>query len=290
MRRILECLFSSSKLIFTIAMPTPENQLNLRARHPDFQIALDFNESESKRVLNTYSNHLDLAYGEEHLQSLDIFPSAVPNSPVHIFIHGGYWKALDKSSYRFIAAPFVDQNISVCLINYRLIPSVHMESLLNDIRAAFLWIQVNISQYNGNPSSMVISGHSAGGHLALMAYLMNKDLQASIKGICSLSGIFDLGPIKNSYLNEDLQLTDEDIENYSVINKDLGKLKCPTLLSVGSAETDLFIEESKNLYKKHKSRAPLRYYEYPELNHYEIVHKLGESESPLVQFILPLIS
>ena len=119
---------------------------------------------------------------------------------------------------------------------------------------------------------------------------MNKDLQASIKGICSLSGIFDLGPIKNSYMNEDLQLTEEDVENFSVINKDLGELKCPTLLSVGSAETDLFIKESRNLYERHNAQAPLTYYEYPELNHYEIVHKLGDAESPLVQFLLPLIS
>ncbi|MEM8888509.1 MAG: alpha/beta hydrolase [Bacteroidota bacterium] len=271
-------------------MPTPENQLDLRARHPDFQVSLDFNESESKRVLHTYSNHLDLAYGEDPLQSLDIFPSAVPNSPVLLFIHGGYWKALDKSSYRFIAAPFVDQNISVCLINYRLIPSVHMKAPLQDISNSLSWIQTHISQYNGNPDKMVLSGHSAGGHLAVMAYLMNKDLRSSIKGICSLSGIFDLGPIKNSYLNEDLHLTEEDVENFSVINKDLGELKCPTLLSVGSAETDLFIEESKNLFEQHKSHARLTYYEYPELNHYEIVHKLGESESPLVQFILSLIS
>jgi len=267
-------------------MTTPENQLNLRARHPDFQLALDFNESESKRVLNTYSNQLDLSYGEDPLQSLDIFPSAVPNSPVLVFIHGGYWKALDKSSYRFIAAPFVDQNISVCLINYRLIPSVTMEALLQDISSSLAWIQANISSYNGNPEEMVLSGHSAGGHLALMAYLMNKELRASIKGICSLSGIFDLGPIKNSYLNEDLHLREEDVEPYSVINKDLGELKCPTLLSVGSAETDLFIKESKNLYEQHKSRAPLRYHEYPELNHYEMVHKLGDAESPLVKFIL----
>lgn len=270
-------------------MTTPEDQLNLRARHPDFQLALDVNESASEKARNQYSCHLDVPYSKEALQSLDIFPSAVPNSPVLIFIHGGYWKALDKSSYRFIAAPFVDQNITVCLINYRLIPSVNMEALLQDISSSLAWIQPNISRYNGNPQTMVLSGHSAGGHLALMSYLMNEDLRPAIKGICSLSGIFDLAPIKNSYLNEDLQLSEEDVEAFSVANKDLSQLKCPSLLSVGSEETALFIDESKNLYEQHKSKAPISYYEYPGLNHYEIVHKLGEADSPLVRFLLQLI-
>lgn len=269
---------------------TPEHQLNLRARHPDFQVALDFNESASEKILNQYPCHLDVPYGKDALQGLDIFPSPLPNSPVHVFIHGGYWKAFDKKSYRFIAAPFVEQNMSVCLINYRLIPSVNMQSLLQDIRDSLSWIQANISQYNGNPEDLFLSGHSAGGHLAMMAYLMYPDFQSSIKGICSLSGIFDLGPIKNSYLNQDLGLSQEDVESFSVANKDLSQLKCPTFLSVGAAETDLFIYESRNLYEQNKSQAALSYYEYPELNHYEIVHKLGEADSPLAQFILQLIS
>ena len=272
-------------------MPTtPEHQLNLRARHPDFQVSLDFNESASEKVRHQYSCHLDLPYGKNALQSLDIFPSPLLDSPVLVFIHGGYWKALDKKSYHFVAAPYVDQNISVCLINYRLMPQVNMQSLLQDLRDSLLWIQANISQYHGNPERMVLSGHSAGGHLALMAYLMNPDLQSSIKGICSLSGIFDLAPIKNSYLNQDLGLSQEDVESFSVANKDFSQLKCPTLLSVGASETDLFIDESRNLFEQQKTKAPLSYYEYPELNHYEIVHKLGEGESPLAQFIFPLIS
>ena len=165
-----------------------------------------------------------------------------------------------------------------------------MQSLLQDIRDSLAWIHANISQYNGDPQRLVLSGHSAGGHLAMMAYLMNQEVQSSIKGICSLSGIFDLRPIKNSYLNQDLGLTKEDVESFSVANKDLSQLKCPALISVGAAETDVFIDESRNLVEQNKSQAALSYYEYPELNHYEIVHKLGEADSPLAQFILQLIS
>ncbi|NRB48399.1 MAG: alpha/beta hydrolase [Saprospiraceae bacterium] len=267
-------------------MTAPENQLNLRARHPDFQTFLDFNESESSRVEKAYPCHLDEKYGTETLQSIDVFPAAGENCPILVFIHGGYWKALDKKSYRFVAAPYVAQGMTVFLLNYRLIPAVNMEMLLEDIRDGIDWIRSNAERFNANPDSIVLAGHSAGGHLALMAYLMNEHLRSSIQAICSLSGIFDLQVIQRSYLNTDLQLTEGDVESFSVSNKDLTLLQCPTLLSVGLDETDLFIEQSSALYRQNQSVAPLSYYEYPSLNHYQIVHTLGQEDSPLAQFIL----
>lgn len=267
-------------------MITPESQLNLRARHPNFQTFLDFNERESGRVEKTFACLLDQKYGPETLQSLDVFTATVENAPILVFIHGGYWKALDKKSYRFIAAPYVAQGMAVFLLNYRFIPTVNMEMLLEDIRDGINWIRSNARLYNANPDSIVLAGHSAGGHLALMAYLRNEHLRTSITAICSLSGIFDLNVIRNSYLNDVLQLDDNDVKAFSVTNKDLSLLKCPTLLSVGLDETELFIEQSKNLYTQYKSLAPLSYHEYANLNHYEIVHKLGQEGSPLTQFVL----
>ncbi len=268
---------------------TPDHQLDLRSQHPDFRYFLDINENESKRIRESYSCSLDEKYGEAPLQTLDIFPSDIPNSPIVIFIHGGYWRALDKRSYSFVAEPFVNNNCTTCIVNYRLIPTVDMKMALNDIETSIRWIQKNASDYNGNSNKLIVCGHSAGGHLALMAYLMNENLRSAIQAICSLSGIFDLAPIKNSYLNQMLQLNEEDVVLYSVSNKDLSALKCPVLLSVGANETDLFIEESKNLYTKNRSEAPIEYYQYPELNHYQIVHKLGQEDSPLVKFIIEKI-
>ena len=266
-------------------MKTPENQLNLRVCHPNFQVFLDINENESERVRKNYTCFLDKKYGQEPLQTLDIFPSKVANSPILIFIHGGYWRGLDKKSYSFIAEPFVKNNLTVCVINYRLIPAVTMKTLIEDVSNAINWIIKEAHTYNGNPNKITLSGHSAGGHLALITYLINENLRANIKAICSLSGIFDLAPIKNSYLNETLLLSDNDVVDYSVLNKDLSVIKCPVLLSVGLNETDLFIEESKKLYDKNKSKALIQYYGYEGLNHYQIVHKLGEKQSPLVSFI-----
>ncbi|MDC8003426.1 alpha/beta hydrolase [Aureisphaera galaxeae] len=270
-------------------MRTPNNQLNLRAQHPDFQTFLDFNERESERVRNEYYCHLDQKFGASKLQAIDVFPSHVSESPIFVFIHGGYWRALDKRSYSFVAEPFVKNNVTVCVVNYRLIPEVNMATLLDDIYDGIHWIQRQASCFNGDPNKMVLSGHSAGGHLALMAYLMNEKLRPSIRAVCSLSGIFDLSFIKNSYLNDVLGLNEKDVFDFSVSNKDLSVLECPTLLSVGSRETDFFITESKNLYLNNKSKAPLEYLEYEGLNHYQIIHKLGQMDSPLVQFILKYV-
>lgn len=118
---------------------------------------------------------------------------------------------------------------------------------------------------------------------------MNENLRSGIRAICSLSGIFDLAPIKNSYLNEVLRLNEKDVEEYSASNQDLSVVKCPVLLSVGSHETSFFIEQSRSMYAKNKPLAHIEYYEYERLNHYEIAHKLGQTDSPLVNFILEVI-
>lgn len=267
---------------------TPSNQLNLRLRHPEYQQYLDINERESARVRAGYNCHLDQAYGEATLQRVDVFPSSKQNSPILIFIHGGYWRALDKNSYSFVAEPFLKENFTVCIVNYRLIPAVNMEAQLKDVADAIHWIKNKALHYNGNPDTLFLSGHSAGGHLALITYLLNESLRPSIRAICSLSGIFDLQTIKDSYLNEDLQLSEKDTTAYSVSNKDISVLKCPTLISVGSNETEFFIKQSENFYTNNRSLASIDYFEYEDLNHYEIVHKLGLEESPLVKFIVDI--
>ena len=226
---------------------------------------------------------LDVSYGKEPLQKLDLFPSSQPNAPVLVFIHGGYWRSLDKSSYSFVAERFVQANITVAVINYRLIPTVDMEHLLQDVYDGVQWIQQNVD----GGDQMALCGHSAGGHLALMTYLRNPTLQPNIRAICSLSGIFDLEPIRNSYLSDEtLQLTQQDVEKFSVTNTDLAAtVACPTMIAVGGGETKFFVDESKQICSLQPS---FLYHEYDKLNHYQIVHQLGafESDDVMVPFLL----
>lgn len=267
-------------------MKNVDQHLNLRARHPDFQKFIDFNNTESERVRQQYNCSLNVAYDNDSLQALDVFPSEVPNSPILVFIHGGYWRALDKNSYSFVAEPFIKQNYSVFVINYRLIPQVNLPELVKDVESTIAWIQTQAHQYNGNPEQITLGGHSAGGHLAVMIYLLNSTLRSQIKAICSISGLFDLNPIQSSYLNDTLQLDESTVKTYSPIHYDLSIIQCPLLLSVGLGETPLFIEQSQDLYEQNKSNPLISYLGIKDLNHYQIIHELGREGSELVKFIL----
>lgn len=117
-------------------------------------------------------------------QSLDIYRPVTQNKnlPVHIYVHGGAWIIGDKSSVKYRdAVTYLDNNIIVVSINYRLAGEAPHPAQVQDISAAVQWIYNNIAQYGGDPENMVLSGHSAGAHLvALLAthpdYLQQKGL------------------------------------------------------------------------------------------------------------------
>ncbi|MEM7157422.1 MAG: alpha/beta hydrolase [Myxococcota bacterium] len=267
-------------------MKLAREQLDLRARHPDFQRFLDINEQHSARVVAQVPCALDEAYGPASLQRMDVFPAQASGAPVLVFIHGGYWRALDKRSYRFTAEPFVEAGFAVFVLNYRLIPAVTMEDLVGDIDEALRWIGREGPRFGADPSALTIAGHSAGGHLALMAYLRNEALRPSIRALCSLSGIFDLEPIRGSYLDEVLQLTESDVALHSPARLDLGVVTCPTMLAVGAGETEFFIEQSRRLHEDNRDNAAFEYLACPSLNHYQVVHELGRADSAVSRFIL----
>ncbi|MCI0525821.1 MAG: alpha/beta hydrolase, partial [Nitrospira sp.] len=165
-------------------------QYNLRRRHPNFQDYFDKNEQKSERVRQALSCQLDIAYGNRPGERLDVFPAPELNAPVHLFIHGGYWQFLDKRSHDFVAEPFVAIGCTTVVINYDLAPSVGIDEIVRQVRAALAWTYQNINTFNGDPSQIYISGHSAGGHLVAMAMVTDweKDwnLPANlVKGGCA---------------------------------------------------------------------------------------------------------
>ena len=223
---------------------TPDAQLNLRACHPDFQRYLDVNETESATARARFACSLDESYGTDLLQSFDVFPAASENSPIFVFIHGGYWRGLDKASYRFTAEIFVANGMTACVLNYRLLPAVKLESVIADIQQALRIIRQRAARYNVDADRIILCGHSAGGHLALIAPLLDAELREAIRGICSISGLFDLEPIRNSYLNHVLRLDADTVAQFSPIDLDLSTITCPVSVAVGLAESELFIQQS----------------------------------------------
>jgi arylformamidase len=226
---------------------TLDAQYFLRGRVANVQ---DFFERWARASAETRGRldcKLDLAYGPSAAETLDIFLTNTGGgpAPVHVFIHGGYWQAMDKSDHSFIAEGFVPHGAIVVVVNYGLAPAVGMDEIVRQMRAALAWIWRNAASFGGDPARITVSGHSAGGHLAAMAASTDwpgfaGDLPADlVKGAVMIAGLYDLEPIRLSYLNKVLNLTAAEVRRHSPLNLDIaGRPKL--VLCVGADETDEF--------------------------------------------------
>ncbi|MDX1401520.1 MAG: alpha/beta hydrolase, partial [Kiloniellales bacterium] len=148
-----------------------DRQLNLRARWPDHGDYFSRWERNSKRAYGELPCKRDLAYGPEPSQVLDLFlPSHLAGSaaPLLFFVHGGYWQALDKSDFAFIAPAFLAKGIAFASVNYTLAPAARVKDIVLEVRRAWEWIGDHTQELGIDPARIVVCGHSAGGHLAAM--------------------------------------------------------------------------------------------------------------------------
>ncbi len=261
-------------------------QYNNRHHVPDFKKYIDFWEQQSQLVLATLTSVKEIFYGDIQRETAAIFPSDHPASKTLVFIHGGYWQLFDKSKFYFIADAFADYGITVVIVNYPIAPAANLDSIVSSGKKAIKWLYDNIGQYNGNPEDMYIVGHSAGGHLASMLMFDNSNyLSNAIKGVCSLSGIFNLLPVQLSNLNTVLQLTNEVVKMYSPVY--LTAIRhIPLLLFVGEQETNEFKSQSSDWYDFLKKQSvDVELLVLPGLNHFSILNSLAEKKSFLHQYV-----
>lgn len=157
---------------------------------------------------------VDLAYGSAPGETLDVFPAVEPGAPVLVFIHGGYWRSLDKSDHSFVAPAFTSEGACVVVPNYDLCPAVTIAQIALQMVHALAWTFRNAASFGGDPDRITVIGHSAGGHLAAMmlACLWSahaRDLPADlVKNAMSISGLYELESVMNTlFLKESLRLT-----------------------------------------------------------------------------------
>lgn len=233
-------------------------QYNNRLQTPDFAIYLERYELESSAVENTIAFEKDIAYGNHDREKLDIFPGRNHQSPVIVFIHGGYWRSFDKANFRFISKEFLPIANVVC-VNYPLAPESTMNQIVSSCEKALRWIA---EKYNGD---IYLVGHSAGAHLAAM--LLTNEFAKRVKGMAGLSGIYNLIPIQKSDINETLQMDEQMAwRNSPVLLKPVQHI--PILLAVGSDETVEFKEQTKELNKAWNSSVAV---EIKNVNHFSII-------------------
>ena len=225
-------------------------QYNNTARVSDSAMLVEGWKERSAQARVALQGHLDVAYGEEPGDRLDIFPAANPNAPVFVFIHGGYWRALDKSDFSFVAPVFTQAGAMVVVPNYALCPAVSVEHITLQLVRALQWVWHNAAQYGGDPQRIVVAGHSAGGHLAAMLLSCRwkqvaEELPAQlVSGALSISGLFDMEPLRHTpFLQTDLRLTPASVRRLSpaFFPRPKGKLYA----TVGGAESDEFLRQNQ---------------------------------------------
>ena len=247
--------------------------------------------TESQRVLREYSNRSGVAYGPTPSETLDIFPAEKLCSPIHIFFHGGYWHSLTSRDFAFVAEGLVRNGITAVLVNYALCPSVNIDEIVRQSRAAVAWTYRNAEDFGGNPERISVSGHSAGGHLTGM--LLSTDWGKKyglppnlIKGFLPVSGLFDLNPFPFSWLQPKLLLTSEQVLLNSPVF--LKPRHTPhVMVAVGADESHEFQRQSKNytiLLQKHG--VPAEYLSMPGKNHFNIIHDFLGDGGPLCKKII----
>ena len=234
-------------------------------------------------------------------QTLDIFtppPGATPPAggwPVLLFVHGGYWRALDKADHSFIAPPWVAQGAIVVIPNYALCPAVRVSTITDQMRQAVAWTARHIGNLNGqpgNPDRLSVAGHSAGGHIVGMllstrwaewggsgAALPGQPDGTPIRHGISISGLFDLEPIRQTPFLADLGLTPEEAQAQSPIHHRHtgGQLTAV----VGGDESEEFLRQNGLLRTAWGEAAAPVAEVLPGLNHFSVVEELTRPSSRL---------
>lgn len=208
-------------------------QYNNRAMVPNHPAHIARWAEESAEVRRRVPGRFDLAYGPDARERLDFFPAAA-GAPLHVFIHGGYWRALDKSSFSYPAPHFRDAGLCYAALSYPLAPAARMEAIVESVRRALAWLQAHAAELGGDPGRISVSGHSAGGHLAAM--LASSAEGASLAGVVPISGLYDLEPIRLSYLNDVLALDAPRAHAMSPVHHVPGGA-APMTLAVGAKES-----------------------------------------------------
>ncbi|WP_157019934.1 alpha/beta hydrolase [Mesorhizobium xinjiangense] len=264
---------------------------------PDFDaIAAEF-AARSREFSARARMCTDIAYGARPRETLDIImpDDAVKDAPLHVFVHGGYWRSGEKADYRFVASPVLAAGGIAALVEYDLMPGQRLPVLVDQVRRAVLWLQEHAASFGADPSRISVSGHSAGAHLA--SYLAasapgeaGAAVLPALKDMLLLSGIYDLSGIPDSFLRHEAEMTHAEAAAWSPLASTHHAGPRRTL-TYGTDETAPFHEQAQSLHAKlgdeglETELLPL-----PALNHMSVVLDLGNVDGRLGRRIADMVA
>ena len=236
----------------------------------------------------------DLPYGETPAERLDYFPAQRDAAPLLVFIHGGYWRSLDKSDFSWLAPRFVQHGIALALTNYGLAPATRIEDIVRQQLRGLAWLYRNGDRLGFDPERIVVAGHSAGAHLTAMMLaalwpVFAADLPPTlVKGGLAISGIYDLAPLVHApFLNSDLRLDERRARALSPVQLPPAT-SAPLITAVGALESGEFRRQTALIGHAWKS-VFVRDVPMPRANHLSVVDELANPGSLLFDAALELV-
>jgi arylformamidase len=266
-----------------------EREYNNRRLVPDHPAYFARWEADSAFVRGTLPCALDLAYGPDERHRLDLFPAARARGTL-LFIHGGYWRSLDKGMFSWLAAAWVAAGVNVALMNYRLAPAVRIDDIVDDVVRGANWLFEHGPAHGVAMERDVVSGHSAGGHLTAALLAAPRAAlafdPARIVGGVPISGVFDFAPLRLFSFNSDFRLDEAAVARLNLADKPR-TVAAPLVIAAGAAESSEFQRQSRLLADawapQLKSLLLL-----PGLNHFSVVDAFSERGQPLYESTLAL--
>jgi arylformamidase len=233
-------------------------------------------QARSEAVRAARPLHLDMRYGAAERARLDFFACGRAGAPTLAFLHGGYWQMNAKEGFAFVAEGPLAHGLNVATIGYTLAPEARMDAIVEEIRHAVRFLADRLPSLGGDPGRLVLAGWSAGGHLVAAAM----DEPAVAAGL-AVSGIYDLEPIRLSYLNEKLRLDEEEARRNSPL-RHLPDRAGPLAITVGGGELPELRRQSADYEAAWRAKGlPGAFVELPGLHHYAALEELARPEGRL---------
>ena len=271
-----------------------ERGYNNRAAVPDHPRWLAHYPVASAKARAALAPKLDLRFGSGPKETLDLFLPPRPAKGTFVFWHGGYWRALDKRDFSFVAPPFTREGAIVVVPNYALAPRVTIETITLQMVQALVWVYRNAALYGGDPERVAVAGHSAGGHLTAMLVscawnAVASDLPAGlVSGGLSISGLFDLEPIRQTpFLAADLRLTPASARRLSPAS--FPPPARPLYATVGGGESAEFLRQNELIRSAWGDNAVPVCEAIPDANHFNVLDDLIDPHGRLHGLALRLL-
>ena len=272
-----------------------DRQYNARAMIPDHAQIFERWKTRSQAARASLPCRLDIPFGASAAERLDIFPAEGKSQALLVFIHGGYWRSLDKSDFSYLAPAFNRRGVTLAIPNYGLCPKVGIDDIVKQNLLAIAWLWHYGARYGVNPGRLYVAGHSAGGHLTAMMLAARWNTYMPqlpynlLKGGIAISGLYDLEPlVRAPFVNVDLKLDQALARRLSPVSIPPATT-APLFTAVGGEESDEFKRQNALIARAWRyafaGDIPM-----PGCNHLTVVEELANPDSALFKVAMAMMT